>query len=316
MKANESLEYIKNDLVQVAEPNPTDLAEIVKRIVGSTPLREFGNKAGMSASTLSRIMNGKITKPLNAETLMNIVESTGTSGKEMVDLYEEMAKANGMMSKVIQKKMLQEMKMEKHQIILRKNVKELMFTILLARLAERGNWVNAQKDDFDLDVQGGCLKNITEMGIRYDTRMDITHEGEHYTWILWLFPHSEEDFPRGGFNPKSLANQLVRGLSPVFLADSWQPELYVDTKLTFCFADEAVFESFCNVLSGAKLNNRFSAILIDPKELRIFKEELFPSSNYPNSISLFSFPPMMNITDEISDVAEEVAENDYLIYEE
>ena len=32
MKANESLEEIKNDLVQVAEPNPTDLAEIVKRV--------------------------------------------------------------------------------------------------------------------------------------------------------------------------------------------------------------------------------------------------------------------------------------------
>ena len=316
MKANESLEEIKNDLVQVAEPNPTDLAEIVKRVVGSTPLREFGAKAGMSAATLSRIMNGKITRPLNVETLMNIVVSSDTSGKEMVNLYEEIAMANGMTSKSIQKKVFAEMEMEKQRNYHQSRAKKLMFMILLTTLAERGNWFNRQKDDLDLDGQGGYLKNITEIGLHYDTGMDIRYKEENYTWILWLFPYSEESYPSGNFDPKRIANQLVRELSPVFLADSWKPELYADAKLTFCFANEALFECFCNALSGAKLNNRFSAILIDLNGIRYSKEELFHSANYPNTISLFSLPKVLSITDDISDVAEEITENEFIIYDE
>lgn len=316
MNTNEALKFLKNDLVQVTEPNPAEIAEIVKHVIGGTSLREFGAKVGISASTLSRIINGKITKPLNAETLMKIVESSGTSSKDMITLYEEIARANGMTSTVIQKKMLREMEIEKYRDKLRSTVKDTIYTVLLAKLAERGNWVNRQKEDYDLDVQAGFLKNITEMGILYDTRMDITHEGEHYTWILWLFPYSREDYSSGSFKPRRLANQLVRELSPVFLTDSWKPELYADAKLTFCFADEDLFNYFCHILSAAKLNNRFSAVLTNPKDLRYLKEELFPSANYPNCISLFSLPPVLSITDEISDVAEEITENNYLIYDE
>ena len=316
MNTNESFELIKNDLVQITEPNPEDIAEIVKRIIGGTPLREFGSKAGVSASTLSRIINGKISKPLSMATLVSIVMGANASSKEMTDLYIEMARANGMMSRAEQKVLYHQMEEHKQRNNLQSALKEMIFTILYARLIERGINVNEDDKDYLFDLKGGFLKNITEMGIRYDIRMNVMFKGEHYTWILWAFPYTENDYPKGSYNPKKIASKLVRELSPVFLTDSWVPELYADAKLTFCFADGALFECFCNVLTGAKLSNRLSAVLINTEDPRYIQERIFPSANYPDSISLFSLPPVMSINHESLDVEEEVTGNDYLIYDE
>ena len=315
MNANESLELIKNDLVQVTEPNPAEIAEIVKRVVGGTPLREFGAKAGVSASTLSRIINGKITKPLTVETLMNIVVSAGASSKETAALYKEMARANGMMSRSEQKVLKNHMELRKQREELHGSVKAMISTVIIARLAERGVSINPEGDDNAFVMAGGYIKNITEMGIRYDFGMDIESKMERYTWIFWAFPQSEDDYSDGSFNPRALSNQLMRELSSIFLADSWKPELYAAAKLTFCFVDWQLFECFCHLLAGAKLHNRFSAILIDPEDYFVKEERLFESADYPNSESLFNLPPVMSITQDIDDVAEEITGNDFLIFE-
>jgi len=315
MKASEALELIKNDLVQVTEPDPEELAEITKRAIGSTPLREFGAKAGVSASTLSRIMNGKITKPLTAETLLNIVVSSVAAAEEPSALLKELARANGMMSRSEQKALHQHLGLRKQRDQLHVSVKRVMSTTLLARLVERGVGLNGDGDD-DFDVGGGYIKNVTEMGIRYDFRLDVESKSEKYTWVIWAFPQSEDDYSDGNFNPRQLASQLVRELSPVFLADSWTPDLYSAAKITFCFVDWQLFECFCHLLNGAKLNNRFSAILIDQEALNIQEERILPSASFPDSTSLFDLPPVMSITHDSADVAEEITGEDFLIFDE
>ena len=315
MKAAEALELIKNDLVQVTEPDPEELAEITKRAIGSTPLREFGAKAGVSASTLSRIMNSKITKPLTAETLLNIVVSSDVASEEPSALLRELARANGMMSRSEQKALHQHLGLRKQRDQLHVSVKRAMSTTLLARLAECGVGLNGDGND-GFDVGGGYIKNVTEMGIRYDFRLDVESESEKYAWVIWAFPQSEEDYSDGSFNPRQLASQLMRELSPVFLADSWTPDLYSEAKITFCFVDWQLFECFCHLLNGAKLNNRFSAILIDQEALNVQEERILPSASFPDSTSLFDLPPVMSITHDIADVAEEITGDDFLIFDE
>ena len=314
MSASEALELISSDLVQVTEPDPDELAEVVKRAIGPTPLREFGAKAGVSASTLSRIMNGKITKPLTVETLLNIVVSSTVSSNDSA-LLLELARANGMMSKSEQHTLRQHMGLRKQRDELHRSMKKVMSTTLLARLAERGVALNNDGDGEDFDVGGGYIKNVTENGIRYDYRLDVESQTEKYTWVLWAFPQSEEDYSDGSFNPRQLANQLLKELSPVFLADAWTSDLYTEAKLTFCFVDWQLFEIFCHLMDGSKLNNRFSAILIDQDALSVKEERFFPSANFPNSTSLFDLPPVMSITHDSADVAEELTGDDFLIFD-
>ena len=105
-------------------------------------------------------------------------------------------------------------------------------------------------------------------------------------------------------------------MSPVFLADSWTPDLYSEAKITFCFVSWQLFECFCHLLNGAKLNNRFSAILIDKDALNVQEERILPSASFPDSTSLFDLPPVMSITHDSADVAEEITGEDFLIFDE
>ncbi len=316
MDLKDALRQIQDDLVQVTEPNPEDVAETVKEAIGEISLREFGAKAGLSASTLSRIINGKITKPLTVEALMNIVVASGGTDEETMTLYRKMARANGMMSKSEQQLLHQHMELRKQRDSLHGSVKKMISTTILARLAERGVGISSEYGDDTFDVAGGFIKNVTEMGIRYDFRLDLESETEQYAWIFWAFPQSEDDYSDGSFNPRALSNQLMRELSAVFLADSWKPELYADAKLTFCFVDWQLFECFCHLLVDAKLNNRFSAILINPDDFTVSEERIFESADHPDNASIFDLQPVMSITQDIDDIAGEVTGNDFLIFEE
>lgn len=314
MNASEALELITNDLVQVTEPDPDELAEAVKKAVGTTPLREFGAKAGQSASTLSRLMNGKLTKPLTAETLLNIAASSNI--EDTASLLRELARANGMMSRSEQQALRQHMSLRRERDEFHGSMKRVMSTVILARLAERGVSLREEGDGRTLDVAGGFIKNVSEDGIRYDFKLDVDSAASKYTWVLWAFPQAEEDYSDGSFNPRRLSNLLMRELSPVFLADQWTPTLYEGAKLSFCFVDWQLFECFCHLLSGARLNNRFSAILIDQDALSIKEERVFPSIAFPDCASMFDLPPIMSITQDIDDVAEELTGDDFLIFEE
>ena len=247
------------------------------------------------------------------ETLLNIVVSSTVSSNDSA-LLLELARANGMMSRSEQHTLRQHMGLRKQRDQLHRSMKKVMSTALLARLAERGVTLNNDGDEEDFDVGGGYIKNITEDGIRYDFRLDIETQTEKYAWVMWAFPQSEEDYSDGSFNPRRLANQLLRELSSVFLADSWKPDLYAEAKLTFCFVDWQLFEIFCHLMDGAKLNNRFSAILIDPEALSVNEERFFPSANYPDCTSLFDLPPVMSFTHDFADVAEELTGDDFLVF--
>jgi len=309
---NEALELIKNDLVQVTDPDPDELAEVVKKLIGSTPLREFGARIGVSAATLSRIINGKISKPLPVNTLFSIVLNTDNDSDETGTLFWQLARANGMMSQAEQRSIRQYIGLSKKRAKIHANIKKMMSMTLIAGLAVRGVSINGEGDGEEYIADGGYIKNVTEMGLRYDFRFYVDTTDSKYTWVLWAFPQSEEDYSDGSFDPRSLASKLLRELSPVFLADSWIPDLYNEMKLSFCFVDRQLFECFCNLVADAKLNNRYSAILVDIDEIDIKEERVFISAIYPDSKSLFDMPRITNTT--IADFEEGLSEDDFLIY--
>ena len=176
-KAQKALDVIQKDFVQVTEPNPEELAEIVKAIIGDTPLREFGAKAGLSASTLSRIINGKILKPMSAETLLNIVVSSDVDEARHVDLYRELARANGMMSRSEQQVLQRHMELRKQREELHGSVKQMISTVVLARLAERGVGIHSDEGIRSWNEwEGPVFRNqakLTQLTVSYRNTVEI-----------------------------------------------------------------------------------------------------------------------------------------------
>ncbi len=301
------LRKIYLDTVQVTEPDVKKFAELFRQIIGDQTLREYGSKLEMSASTLSRMLNGKINKPLPSETLLKIVETSNVPKKDYLDLYKELARANGMMLKAEEHYIRQFINAFTQRNDMHKSVKELMSTIILARLAERGVAIKGT-ENVDIFASSGCLKNVTELDIRYDFNLDVATKQQQFTWVFWTFPQTKEDFVKESFEPRNIANKLIKELSPVFLADAWNPKLYSETKISFCFVDGALFDNFCSLLTGAKLNNRFSAVLIDEDNCSIKNEYIFASADHINEKSLFDLPPVTSFTPSKSEGDKEIVD--------
>ena len=71
----------------------------------------------------------------------------------------------------------------------------------------------------------------------------------------------------------------------MFLTDAWKgTNTSLPDKVSFCFTDENLFTKFCQMMEKAKLNNMFSAILIDTSVPAVVKETSFDSPFHKHTI--------------------------------
>ena len=83
------------DYVQVRTPDKAALANCVNRAKGqSRTMAQFADDCQISASTLSRIVNRKITNPLSIDIIIKIFENRAEAQDE--HLLEALARANGL----------------------------------------------------------------------------------------------------------------------------------------------------------------------------------------------------------------------------
>ena len=94
------------------------------------------------------------------------------------------------------------------------------------------------------------------------------------------------------------------------------PELYKDYKISFCFADDTLYDLFLLSLSQAKFNNRFSAILINDGKCRFEEEHQFESADHSDETSLLDLPPTIGISYSDNGVVEELTGNDFIFIED
>lgn len=63
---------ILSEFERIADPNIEQLAELTSKAKGGRTVTEFAAQCGVNASTMSRIMNGKISSPISDELLVSI----------------------------------------------------------------------------------------------------------------------------------------------------------------------------------------------------------------------------------------------------
>lgn len=279
-------EKLQEELEQYFRPDDQKVAELIRKAQGKRSQRQFASETGISTATLSRIQNGKTVEPLSLKNIVRIACHAET--KDSMTAME-LARASGYAQKSEADQYRRRMPLrnpEKQTFasaapLMRKAIKIALQEHVDKKKYEAGpltfNAVSTMfgaevKTDFEILVYGD---------IPYGNNQSIFQ----YRWDFLFFPQRAEDFRERGFSVNRLARNVIRESSLLFLTDAWQDtHAYSPEKVSFCFADEELFDEFCRLMQNARLNHMFSAILIETRVPAVVREISFDSPFHKHSI--------------------------------
>lgn len=303
-----NIKVLEDDFVQVSDPDGDAIAAILLKAKGeSRTWKEYAEETGISAPTLSRWANGKISRPMSVENMLRIIDK---SAEESAANFFELARANGYLSKTEQKAIRDRVEVRKQRKGVMVTVKSLMSLIIKAGLVDRG----CTTDATILDDNPGGLESLFESVPKYDFNLRTGYKDEEYDWMFFLMPQTAEDYATGKYSADKMICQIIRELSPIFMTDAWKPEMYKGTKISFGFIDRELHDLFYDYISKANLNNRFSVCMLNTDANKV-EETCFKSNIYDNSESPFDLPPILSMSMMGDGIADEIMVNDFLYFE-
>ena len=279
------------DYVQVRTPDKNAIADLVIRAKGpNRTMAQFAEVCNLSASTLSRIVNGKITKPLTTEALLKIYEHHADGKHEA--FLEHLARVNGMMEKeeyariTAQNSIFTERNADIDREVKMKN-------LIMNELFDRG--IPVMRPKYTYKMKAGTHASSIFPGRLGDFALTLPKNSKEHIWSFFWFPEvttSEKAAPV----PRML-QWITRKLACWFLLDAWEPDSLRNLKTSFVFADPAIFEGFLEVLHTASLKNEMSAILVDTDRMSVIKEVWLPGSFAKPGESIFDKPKIETLED-------------------
>ena len=262
------------EYVQVRTPDKVEIAHLVNRAKGpNRTMAQFAEECQISASTLSRIVNGKITKPLTYDTILKIFNCREAKDDEF--LLRMLISANGMKQKGEHENSMAQYSayVKRNQMMDRQTT---MKNIVVTELFDRGiPVVNATKHLFRMDENTTAQEifpgRIGDMAVSLNDK-----NPSELVWAFYWFPQEPE--AEGDF--KITVHQIVRltinAIAKLLLVDAWQPEVINGLKTSFVFSNREVFEGFLTTLKDAKLNTEMSALLLDLNKGCVVEERWLP----------------------------------------
>lgn len=282
---NETIEY-----TQFTEPDKKALADALAECKGSDrTMAQFAEACGISPSTLSRILNRNITKPLSEDMLKSIYEHRVDECKvEMDELY----RANGMMPREERERFARLMeyrrRLEEMQNVAQQTIINEVFNRGYAVKADIPHSMAGRSKIMDTraDVERG------DLSIRYSLGLILPELHNLSEWVFQIYSGSAQDtshMPNRSveFNAKATIRRMMQTRSDIFLVDAWQPERLTGIKYSWVFTDPYLYDAFREYTKTARLNNAMSTILVDPNERVILKEEWMNCPMKNDCVSLF-----------------------------
>lgn len=274
-----------NIYIQTRTPDKVELAHLVNQAKGEDrTMAQFAKDCQISAPTLSRIVNGKMAKPLTDDTIKKIFDSRA----ELSDSYllDRLRRANGMLTEEELRRTRSKISIYAKQAQLLEQ-KTRMKNIIVTELFDRGvSVVNATCHSFRMDDGTTACEvfpgRIGDMAVTLNIE-----QPDSDVWAFYWFPQEPEEPEK---NPRRLVHTIIRNMSSLFLVDAWQPEIIKGLKTSFVFSHPQVFERFLSTLKDAKLNTEMSAILLDMQAGCVKEERWLPGQAPSTEGSLFSRP--------------------------
>lgn len=276
--------------VQYTEPDKNQLARLLAYCKGlSRTMAQMGEDTGLSASMLSRISNGNLTKPLPEETLRAIYKGkTEDCDVTMDDLY----RANGMITADERNRMAHGMESRRMAEALQERTQQ----IIINELFSRGYAVKA---DVSHSMAGRSIitdrrtdSDRGDLPIRYDLGVVLPelHDLSEWVFIIYTMPAQLPSYMADRspeMNARTTIRRMLQMRSNIFLIDAWQPERLAGLKYSWVFADEDIYNAFRDYMKVARLNNAMSTILVDVNDRVVLKEEWLNCPMKDDYASLF-----------------------------
>lgn len=255
---------IREEYEVAFEPDKLRLQELIKKAKGANrTMAQYAEACGVSASTLSRIANGKINSAISEDLLRALFEHQDPEAEISIEAW---MRANGMRRKT--DRMRADARYERMNE--RRDREVRMNHVIINSLMDRGIMLQRMPRGFDRDNR--------QLGFPMQRSGDLSlymPEGDYY-WNLFIYAmRIDEDSPRMQSKAgeiRFLLRHIIETASTIFLRDAWLPETMEKEKTTFVFPDEDIFAAFLDSLKYAKVHGQFSVILMDREGERILKE--------------------------------------------
>lgn len=272
--------FTDTEYIEVYRPDKAKLAELIKQAKGeSRTMAEFAKDCkSVSAATFSRIVNGKITKPLSTELIDIIIENAESPESISRDAF---LRANGMMPKS---------EWEKNSFS--------------GRIEERINTYKAVKHTIADELYArGCMLCVYP-GVPWEElpesslylRMPLSrlairiqgYEPKYWNFLVHIpYPGDYETITDEKARRTYFIRDIMDNWSPIFLRDMWEPDTLRDVKHSFVFTDKWNYDVFSDVMMKIRVNTYMSMILIDAEKNRIVEEKMIPRFDGKTLESIF-----------------------------
>lgn len=262
-------------------PDMANVAAKVNDAKGpSRTMAQFADDCGTSASTLSRIVNMKNTRPMSIELMLAVVEKKApTSDLTIVELLRangyrptiELKKEDLNWEDVDKDKLLESIKKEMQERELLNNRARSIKNLLSNELLIRGATVSVHGRSFDEDEDIGELAFSFGLAAVWDILYRVNILGEYECWVIGIVPVTTEDNDSEEYL-EDMTWAVLKNFSPLFVTDQWESETLKGKKVTIVFSDEKLMNAVQEKLSNARFNNSFSLMLVDLHKVVIVKE--------------------------------------------
>lgn len=280
-----------DNYIQTRVPDVLELSSLIRKAKGvNRTMLEFAKECDISASTFSRIANGKITQPLSWDILYRIWSKADLDANISLS---NLIIANGM---AIKEPFRQK---ENHSPSSQINergfsIESEMKTIISAALLERGLTISYQKE---INISEGipCMAARCERG-------NLLVQIQGYEPPYWKYKSMSPMGIKGCTESESLnkeidyeceAERLFHEEAEYFLIDDWKPEKLYKVKMSYVFSDRKLYESFYRKFEGVTVHNWISIILIDLKLRSVIEERFLQRADGKTCLSVFELPLLM-----------------------
>ncbi len=270
------------EYVEALVPDKMKLAMYVNRAKGpERTMAQFAEVCGVSASTLSRIVNHKITKPISTELIQAIIQNAADPDKMDFEFFMH---ANGMIPKERheRKNYAGDTFMERREAQM--NAETTIKNTVADELYARGHMIQffPRLPVKELPESKFSLGQFSAFALRIQG-----YEPMYWNFVVNVanFQNEEDEWMQR--EKRMFKRRMMDRYASIFLRDSWEPETMKDIKTTFAFVDMEAFTMFKDMLMQAEVNTEMSLLLIDMNKQKVVTEIMIPRKDGKCSSSIF-----------------------------
>ena len=245
------------EYIAVRIPDKMKIASLINEAKGNRTMAQLADACNVSASMLSRVVNGRITKPMSVEVIRSIAENAETRSPSF---FEQLARANGLMPKAqYEEREAKGANNIRSRMAERREQETKAQNIIMAELLKRGIPVKL-KNWRDAELHSTCGQSLP-----FDFAIETDLGDGPLVWSFMIIPFTLGDvLGESNMHVGYYLRRSMQNMSGWFLTDAWEPELFEGRLHTFLFLDGSVYMSFEDtVIIGAKVNTDLSFVTLD-----------------------------------------------------